>query len=176
MPDLSETLVVARVERPHGLAGEVSASILTDFPERLTPGSVFVWKRGNEERSLTLSAVRPHGRRLLMAFEGIDGPEAARTLSGGDLCVSASDAAPAPPGFFYSHEIRGWVCEDAGGRRLGEAAGLESTPAGPLLSVETRPGKIALVPFVDGIVLEVDRARRRIVLDPPEGLLELAES
>jgi 16S rRNA processing protein RimM len=175
MPDRPELLVVARVERPHGLAGEVSASVLTDFPERFAAGRVLVWKRGSEERSLTLSAVRPHGRRLRLAFEGIEGPEAARTLAGGDLCVPADDAVPAPPGFFYDHEIRGWSCEDRSGRRLGEAAGLESTPAGPLLSVETRPGKIALVPFVDGIVIEVDRAGRRIVLDPPEGLLELAE-
>lgn len=176
MPDLPELLVVARVERTHGLAGEVSVSVLTDFPERFAPGRVLVWKRGSEERSLTLAAVRPHGKRLLLSFEGIDGPESARTLSGGDLCVPAADAAPAPPGFFYDHEVRGWACEDAGGRRLGEAAGLENTPAGPLLSVETRPGRIALVPFVEGIVLEVDRAGRRIVLDPPEGLLELAES
>jgi 16S rRNA processing protein RimM len=176
MPDLPEFLVVARIQRPHGLTGEVSASVLTDFPERFVPGGVFVWKRGSDERSLTLSAVRPHGGRLLLAFEGIDGPEDARSLSGGDLCVSAGDAVPAPPGFFYDHEIRGWVCEDAAGRRLGEAAGLESTPAGPLLSVEIRPGKVALVPFVEGIVLEVDRPGRRIVLDPPEGLLELAES
>jgi 16S rRNA processing protein RimM len=44
-----------------------------------------------------------------------------------------------------------------------------------LLSVETRPGKIALVPFVHGIVVEVDREGRRIVLDPPEGLMDLAD-
>jgi len=176
MPDLPESLVVARVERPHGLAGEVAVSILTDFPERFAPGSVFLWRRGSEERSLTVTTVRPHGRRLRLAFEGIDGPESARTLSGGDLCVLAADAMPAPPGFFYDHEIRGWCCEDPRGRRLGEATGLENTPAGPLLSVETRPGKIALVPFVEGIVVAVDRPGRRIVLDPPEGLLELAES
>jgi 16S rRNA processing protein RimM len=176
MPDLPEVLVVGRVERPHGLSGEVSASVWTDFPERFAPGAVVVWKRGSEERSLTLSGVRPHGKRLLLAFQGVDSVEDARPLSGGDLCVTAAEAFPAPAGFFYDHEIRGWTCEDARGRRLGEAAGLEATPAGPLLSVETRPGQVALVPFVNGIVIEVDRNRRRIVLDPPEGLLDLAES
>ena len=43
----------------------------------------------------------------------------------------------------------------------------------PLLSVEVRPGKEALVPFVHPIVLSVDRQAGRIVLDPPEGLLDL---
>lgn len=173
MPDSPETLLVGRVERPHGLAGEVSASVRTDFPERFAPGAVFLWKRGGEERSLMLSAVRPHGKRLLLAFEGVGSVEAARALAGGDLSIDAGEAMAAPEGFFYDHEIRGWTCEDTRGRRLGEAAGLERTPAGPLLSVETGPGKIALVPFVDGIVIEVDRENRRIVLDPPEGLMEL---
>jgi len=176
MPAPPEILLVGRVERPHGLAGEVSASVLTDFPERFSPGAVLLCKRGGEERPLTLSAVRPHGKRLLLAFEGIDSVEEARGLSGGDLCVGAAEAFPAPEGYFYEHEVLGWICEDARGRSLGVAAGLEATPAGPLLSVETRPGKVALVPFVDGIVLEVDRRNRRIVLDPPEGLMELAES
>ncbi len=55
------------------------------------------------------------------------------------------------------------------------AVGLEPAPGAPVLSVETSPGKIALVPFVYGIVVSVDREARRIVLDPPEGLLELAD-
>ena len=53
------------------------------------------------------------------------------------------------------------------------ASGLEHTPAGPMLSVDVGAGREALVPFVHPIVVEVDREGRRIVLDPPEGLLDL---
>ena len=42
-----------------------------------------------------------------------------------------------------------------------------------MLSVDVGGGREALVPFVHPIVVDVDRAARRIVLDPPEGLLEL---
>ena len=173
---MSELLVVGRVLRPHGLAGEVSVEIATDFPERFRAGSTLVWRRSGEERRLILSGARPHGRRMLLSFEGVRDAEAARAISGAELCVTTDEAFPAPEGFFYGHQIRGWLCEDSAGRRLGHAVGLEQAPAGPLLSVETRPGKVALVPFVHGIVVTVDRAGRRIVLDPPEGLLDLAES
>jgi len=159
--------------RPHGLSGEVSAEVVTDFPERFVPGSTFVWRRGDRERTLTLSSARPHGRRLLLVFDGVADAASARDLCGGDLEVSESDAYPAPEGFFYSHEIRGWRCEDPQGAVLGEAADLENTPAGPLLSVDRGDGRIALVPFVHGIVVRIDREARTIVLDPPEGLLEL---
>jgi 16S rRNA processing protein RimM len=170
----SPFLVVGRVERPHGTGGEVSVSIRTDFPERFTAGATFLWQRGDDTRKLLVVSARPHAGRVLLGFEGVRDAESARSLAGGDLCIASADAIPPPPGFFYEHEIIGWICEDTSGRRLGEAAGLERAPGSPLLSVEIAPGKIALVPFVHGIVVSVDRESRRIVLDPPEGLLDLA--
>ncbi len=110
---------------------------------------------------------------MLLKFEGVNDVDAARALQGGELLVAVEDAHPAPEGFFYEHEVRGFSCEDAGGRRLGVASGLERTPAGPMLSVDVGAGREALVPFVHPIVVAVDREGRRIVLDPPEGLLEL---
>jgi 16S rRNA processing protein RimM len=173
--DQPELLFVGRVERLHGIAGEVSVSIRTDFPERFVPGAAFLWRNGDATRELRVTSARPHAGRMLLRFEGVGDASAARALAGGDLCIASGDARPAPPGYFYEHEILGWVCEDRSGRRLGEVTGLERAPGAPLLSVETRPGKVALVPFVHGIVVSVDREARRVVLEPPEGLLELAE-
>jgi 16S rRNA processing protein RimM len=170
---MPEWLLVGLVQRPHGLEGEVSVQVLTDFPERFVPGLVLAWRRGGEERALQVSTVRPHARRLLLRFEAVSDVEAAAALAGGELSVEESQAFPAPEGFFYSHEIRGWACEDPAGRPLGVAIGVAQTPAGPLLTVEVAPGREALVPFVDGIVVRIERAGRRIVLDPPDGLLEL---
>jgi 16S rRNA processing protein RimM len=50
---------------------------------------------------------------------------------------------------------------------------LEETPAGPQLTLDSPGGKEVLVPFVHPIVVEIDRRDRRIVLDPPEGLMDL---
>jgi len=110
---------------------------------------------------------------VLLRFQGVADPDAARALAGGDLCVAADDAVPAPEGFFYSHELRGFACVDRAGRALGTAAGVERTPAGPLLSLALPSGKEALVPFVAEFVVTIDRAAGSIVLDLPEGLLEL---
>jgi 16S rRNA processing protein RimM len=170
---MSELLVVGVVQRPHGLAGEVSTEILTDFPQRFAPGTPLVWRRGNELRTVTLSGVRPHGGRLLLSFDGISDADAARALQGGELCVPREAAFPAGEDFYYAHEVRGWTCEDPSGRVLGSVTDLGGSPAGPVLTVETAPGREALVPFVHGIVVRVDRERRRIVIDAPEGLLDL---
>lgn len=108
-----------------------------------------------------------------MSFEGVATPEAASELSGGELAIASEAAAPPPPGSYYGHEIAGWRCEDAAGGFLGAARDLEITEAGALLVVDLADGKEALVPFVWPIVVEVDRERKRIVLDPPEGLFDL---
>jgi len=161
------------VRRPHGLAGEVSVDPLTDFPERFRSGASLLWCRDEEERPLVIASVRPHAARWLLRFEGIDDATAAARLAGGELAVSEEDAVPAPEGFFYSHAIRGWRCEDREGRLRGIVESLERTAAGPLLTVATPGGREALVPFVEGIVVSIDEPARRIVLDPPEGLFEL---
>ena len=166
-------LLVGIVRKPHGLAGEVSVESLTDFPERFAPGASVTWRRAAESRELRVASARSHHGRVLVAFEGVDGVDAARALQDGELSIPAAASTPPPEGFFYSHEVAGWDCVDTSGRRLGAAAGIEKAPGSPMLVVTRDDGSEALVPFVHGIVVEVNRERRRIVLDPPEGLMEL---
>jgi 16S rRNA processing protein RimM len=166
-------LLIGIVRRPHGLSGELSVEPATDFPERFVSGLSVTWRRGSEERGLTVAAVRPHGSRLLIRFEEADGIDAARELVGGDLLVPVERAHPAPEGYVYSHEIEGFACRDREGRTLGRATRLDTTAAGATLQVEKPGGDIALVPWVEGILVEINREKRVIVLDPPEGLMEL---
>jgi len=166
-------LLVGTVRRPHGLRGEVSVEVATDFPERFVPGSVLYWSAGVRRRVLTLRSARRHGARMLMCFEGVPGPEAAKDLAGGELSIPAREAVPPPADFYYGHEVDGWSCFDVAGNVLGVAKGLAGTAAGPLLSVETPAQKEILVPFVRPLVVSLDRTERRIVLDLPDGLLEL---
>ena len=169
MPPL---LVVASIRRTHGLEGEVVADVVTDFPERLRPGLRVVWRSGASERPLTLRGVRPHAGRMLLAFDGVETVDAARVLAGGDLCVPEGEAFPPPEGFYYEHEVAGFRCVDGAGRELGTVTGLEKTAAGPMLTVK-REGRETPVPWTRPIVVDVDRAGRRIVLDPPAGLFDL---
>ena len=166
-------LLVGIVRRPHGTAGEVSVEPATDFPERFVNGLELLWRRDETERTLRVDSARPHGPRILIHFEGVDDAESARELSGGDLSVREEDAVAAPEDFYYSHEIEGWQCEDPQGRPLGRAYALEQTAAGPVLLVNAGGREPVSIPFVRPIVISVDRATRRIVLDPPEGLMDL---
>ena len=147
--------------------------MLGDVPASFEPGKSLLWKKGDRTRDLKLSGKRHHSGRLLLTFEGIAGVEAARALSGGALCLPAERLPAAPADFYWSHEVAGWRCESRAGEALGSVRLLEDTPAGPLLTMETPRGKEILVPFVHSIVVRIDREAKKIVLDPPEGLLDL---
>ncbi|MDQ5856909.1 MAG: ribosome maturation factor RimM [Acidobacteriota bacterium] len=166
-------LLVGIVRRPHGIAGEVSVEPATDFPERFVPGATFAWTGAGETRELVVATVRPHADRLLICFDGFADADGARSLAGGELWIPEDAAAPAPEDYYYAHEVEGWRCEDTAGRELGRAVGIERPAGGPLLFLDAGGAEPVPVPFVRPIVVSVDRAARRIVLDPPEGLLDL---
>lgn len=166
-------LIVGEIRRPHGLKGEVSVEPHTDFPDRFVPGLPLTWRRGEQERALVLESVREHSGRLLMRFFGVATVEEAGALVGGDLCVPEEQTVPAPEDFYYGHAVEGWTCRDAEGRDLGQVARLEQTAAGPMLEVRTPSGRVALVPFVRPILVRVEADARRLILDPPAGLMDL---
>jgi 16S rRNA processing protein RimM len=88
--------------------------------------------------------------------------------------VDAADLAPSDDDDgWYEEELRGLTVLTRDGTRLGEVTRLELGAAQDLLVVALDRGGDAYLPFVEAIVPEVDVAGGRVVVDPPEGLLEL---
>lgn len=168
-----DLVVVGRLARPHGLRGELSVEVLTDFPDRFVPGLALVATDvpGGRRRELVVSAVRPNGDRLLVTFEGVASRTAADELRGYDLAVPKGSEAPRPEGFVYHFDVEGCRAVDRQGRELGVVTGLADVAGRSLLELRT-PGGPRDVPFVEPIVVSVDLERRIVVLDPPAGLLD----
>ena len=167
-----DRVVIGRVVKPHGLKGEVVVEVLTDFPERFSEGlRVLLSGGGLEAREARIAAVRPHLGRVLLTFEDVSDVSTAEALRNAELSVSAADVAARPPGYVYHWEIEGASVVDAKGKPLGRVAELADAGGRPLLVVETARGPRD-VPFASPIVVSVDVAGRRVVLDPPPGLLD----
>jgi len=167
-------LVVGRILRPHGVRGELVVEITTDDPgERFVVGSVLVTEPA-AAGPLTIEGVRPHQGRLLIYFEGIEDREQADELRGVRLCVDSADVAPPEdPEEYHDFQLVGLAVLDTAGEKLGEVLRVEHNPGHETLVVRLTDGRSALVPFVTAIVPEVDIAAGRLVLTPPEGLLDL---
>ncbi len=167
-----DLVVVGRLARPHGLRGEMSVEVLSDFPERFVPGLAVVGvDAAGKRRSLVVSAVRPNGERLLLTFQGVSSRTDADALRGLDIAVPKGSEVPRPAGFVYHFDLEGCRAVDRSGRELGLVTALEELGGRSLLTLLTASGERD-VPFVEPIVVSVDLEKRLVVLDPPAGLLD----
>jgi 16S rRNA processing protein RimM len=96
----------------------------------------------------------------------------AETLAGQELRVPLDRLAALPPGTFYRHDLIGCRVELPDGRPVGLVLDVEGTVTGSRLVVDGADGEV-LIPLVAAICTDVDPAGKRIVVDPPEGLLEV---
>ena len=176
--DHGDEVVVARIGKPHGLRGEVTVQLHTDDPEtRFAVGSTIATQADagtGVPKTLTIRSTRVHQGVWLLGFEQIPDRTGAESLRGIRLVIDAADLEPGgDDDGWYEDELRGLAVHTADGARIGEVTRLEMGPAQDLLVVALDSGGDAYLPFVEAIVPEVDVEGGRVVVDPPEGLLEL---
>jgi 16S rRNA processing protein RimM len=168
-------VAVGEVLRPHGTKGELRVRVLTERPKerfgRLR--ECVLWEPDLDRREpCHIDACRFDGDTVLVKVEGIDSPEHARRIAGRLLAVDRGEALPAPEGHFYPWEMEGAPVETRDGRVVGMFKRIESGGAQDLWVIADGDRE-RLIPAVAEIVVDVNVAARRIVIDPPEGLLEL---
>jgi 16S rRNA processing protein RimM len=167
-------VVVGRIAKAHGIRGELAVDVRTDSPEeRFRIGAAVTTKlRDGSKRELTIAAAREHSGRLLVRFEEVPTRDVAETLRGALLLADTATLPPtSDPDEFYDHELAGLRAELTDGTIVGKVVEVVHSPGGELLELDV-DGRSALVPFVRAIVPTVDVAGGRVVLDPPEGLLD----
>jgi 16S rRNA processing protein RimM len=175
MAAFDDMVLVGRIARPHGLKGHVVVNPETAFvDERFAPGAVLWTRSASGDEALTVVESRRQGHRPVVAFEGFSRLEDVERLAGLELRVSETLLRPLGPGQYYEHQLAGCQVVDASGRVVGTVARVEGGAGSSRLVINGEPGEIQ-VPLAVDICREIDVAARRIVIDPPEGLLELNE-
>jgi 16S rRNA processing protein RimM len=169
----SDLIVVARAVRTRGLRGEIVAELLTDFPERFEHiSSVFAVGSG-EKKTLELENHWLQNDRIVLKFAGYDDSESAKSLIGFDFALPEAERMKLSENEYYDWELEGCSVVIKDGPTLGIVRGVLRTGGVELLAVEDESAREHLVPMVESFVIKVDISRREILIDPPEGLLEL---
>lgn len=176
-------VVVGRIGRPHGVKGAATIEVRTDEPDkRFAVGARLLTDSGLD---LTVASATWHSGRLLVTFEGYDDRTAVEQLRNVLVSVDRpADERPEDPEEFYDSDLEG--CEvvvdgsadggdadgDADGGVIGVVREVSHLPGQDLLVVVTPDEREVLVPFVSAFVPQIDVSAKRIVITPPEGLLE----
>lgn len=161
----SSALLVGRIDKAHGIRGEVIVTLLTNRLERVDTGSVLF--TGTDEApdvdglTLTVSGSRPHQHRFLVHFEGYRHRNEAEELRGTELWAEPIE----DPDELWVHELVGAAVLDTDGAELGTIAAVESNPASDLLIL----GDDSIVPLTFFVERLDDGS---VVVDPPAGLFD----
>ena len=165
-------MAIAKILRPRGLRGEMVAEVLTDFPERFHGlQEVTAVLPDGELRELSLENAWFQKERIVLKFAGVDSIEDAERLRNSEICVDEVDAVELEEGEFFDWQLEGCEVVTVDGERTGSVRELLRTGGTEVLIIEG-DGKEVLVPFAESICLEIDIEKKRIVIDPPEGLLD----
>jgi 16S rRNA processing protein RimM len=177
--DWDAMVTVGRVVRPQGRRGEVVVQPETDFgEERFRPGAELWASRGGHVTLVSIVASWPHQGRWVLGLSGVASIDEAETWRGAELRVPAEGLHKLGDGAFYVHDLLGCRVETTTGTSVGDVARVDLGNGTPLLVV-TGPGGQAkgvqevLVPLAESICRRVDVDAKVIVIDPPEGLLDL---
>lgn len=174
MPERGSDLVlIARAVRTHGLKGEVVAELLTDFPERFEDlEEVVLVSPGGEQKTGSLDDFWFQKDRVVLKLDGYDDVDAAKELIGYEFAVPESDRVKLEDDEFYDWELEGCTVK-VGDESIGQVRSVMKTGGAEILVVTDESGNERLVPLAASIVVAIDPAAKTIVVDPPEGLLDL---
>jgi len=169
---MEELVAIAKIARTRGLRGEVVADLLTDFPERFEglEDVTAVFPDG-KRRELKIEKFWFQKGRVILKFRDVDSIESAETLRDAKVCVHESEAVELEDDEYFDWELEGCAVETAEGEKLGTVREIMRTGGTEVLLIDGEEREL-MIPFAESICTVVDIQNKRIVVDPPEGLLE----
>lgn len=154
----------------HGVRGEVRVKSFTAEPAAIAAYGPLEDERG--ARRLSLAIAGTVRGMLIVRIDGVADRDAAERLKGTRLFLPRA-ALPQPAEEEYYHaDLIGLAVVLKDGGVLGRVRAVHDFGAGDSLEVEKEDGGVVMVPFTETVVPVVDIAGGRLVVDPPEGLLD----
>ena len=166
---------LGRVLRPHGVSGAFIISAYTENPAAILEGAgLELWSPdGQTHRPAEGLSGRVTTVGLIARIPGISRREEAAALKGWRLVRPRALFPPLQDDEVYWADLLGLTVSTTSGLALGRVENLMEAGAGLILAVTGHDGAERLIPFQPGLIADLDLAGRRLVIDPPPGLLDL---
>jgi 16S rRNA processing protein RimM len=156
-------VVMGRVRAPHGIKGWIKVQPFTQQIEGLLDFERWWLGRNGQWQHYQVAEAAVHGATVIARLEGCESREAAAGLKGAEVAIPRSELPAAGANEYYWDDLIGANVVNRVGAALGQVTGLLETGANPVLVLKA--DRERLIPFIAGVVVEVDVAGRRIVVD-----------
>lgn len=155
---------MGRILGPFGVRGWVKLRAFTESLESLPAYAVWQVGSGTQWRALQVEETEVHAAHVVAKLAGVDDRDQAFALRGLDVAVDRAELPAAADGEYYWADLIGLRVENAAGDVLGTIEDLMETGANDVLVVRAE-GVERLLPYVEAIVLQVDLAAGKMLVD-----------
>ena len=166
--------LLGKITKPYSFKGEVVLWMDVDDSEPYEGVDTLWLPQQGILVPYAVESLRRNKDRFVVRLADVNTEAAAKQLSGKDVWLPLAEMAPMEDGKFYFHEVQGWMAVD---RSTGDAVAtivhVVDQGAYPMLEVEFDNGNQGFIPLPDHVKVDVKREERKLVLDLPEGLLDV---
>lgn len=169
---LEEYFELGYIVKPHGTTGALSAMLDVDDPEYYKKLESVFLEIGQNLVPFFIRHLALQGRRAVLRLEGVESMEDAARLRSCRLMLPTSSLPPLEEGRFRYHEILGYTVHDEHLGVLGTVEQVYQRVGQDLLGMRYRDREV-LIPVTDEVVLRADHNSRQLMVNLPEGLLDI---
>jgi 16S rRNA processing protein RimM len=168
-----EFITLARVVKTQGRHGEVAVEVHSDVPNRFHEGMrLQALADDGQRRELQVEELWPHKSYLVLKFAGTESISEAEALVGCELQVAREQRAQLEAGWSYVSDLVGCTLFD-GENEVGTVKDVRFGAGEAPLLVVAQGREEHEIPFAEAFLKSVDIGAKRIVMELPEGLLEV---
>ena len=179
MIENEDWLVIGVVTSSHGVAGKLNIKSLSDFEERFTKPGVRWIQKHNEvpiPYKLISGVQKPGKDSFIITLEGIKNRNQADNLKQYKLLVKSNDIPNLKDNEFHLNQlidldVKLFVKSEL--KVIGKVVDLITENNNLIVIRLNQNNKDVLIPFVKEIVTTIDPKNKYLIINPPNGLLDL---
>lgn len=164
---------IGKIGRPHGVNGEMIFTFTDDVFDRADTDCILLRIDGIMVPFFIDEYRFCSDETALLRLDGVDTPERARELAGSEVFFLRALADDAYEAESPSAVVGYTVVNAADGTTVGDIKSVDMTTSNALFEIDAPDGRRLLVPAAEEYVKGIDDAEKRIMVELPEGLLDL---
>jgi 16S rRNA processing protein RimM len=171
--NVSRLVPVGKIIRTHGLRGAVKILPYGETLAQLEPGDrlcLCSFLDSGQSELIVLQA-RRQAKCCIVQFTELRDIDAAEKVVGQEVFVPEEFLQTTSEGEYYHYQLIGLRVETSGGEEIGTLRGIIETGSNDVYVVNLGNREI-LIPAIAEVILDVDLQKGKMVIEPPEGLLD----
>jgi 16S rRNA processing protein RimM len=167
-----DRVTIGQITRVRGIKGEIVVVPLTDDPQRFRKLRKVIISEKESIKGFQVEGEREFKGKVFFKLKQVENSEEAKKLVGGFIEIERDQLVELPEGRYFIFDIIGLQVVTTKGEKIGKVKEVIALPANDLYLVEGDKRQYD-IPALKKVVKRIDLEKKEMIIEPPEGLLDL---